>query len=394
MLCIFSFVVWVNIVSLFRKQIIYLICSLINDYTMIKTLFVRIFFFLYCMTVAIPAFPCTGITFNAKDGSHVVARTIEWGGSFLNSCYVVVPRGYTQQSYIPGGSTDGMVFTSRYGYVGFAVEQKEFVAEGLNEAGLSAGLFYFPNYGEYEAYDPGQKSSTISDLQLVSWVLGNFGSVEEVKSGIGSVRIVGLDSAASTVHWRFADATGKQIVLEIIDGKLCFYDNELGVLTNSPGFDWQITNLNNYVNLFPGSAPADKLGEISLAPFGAGSGFLGLPGDVTPPSRFVRAAFYQTSVSRPDNALGAVLASFQILNNFDIPTGIEFSRNQTPTQMPSATQWTSATDMTNRMIYYRTMYNSSIRCIKLESINFSRTKFIVKPLDSVRQQPIFYIDIK
>ena len=67
---------------------------------MIKTLFVRIFFFLYCMTVAIPAFPCTGITFNAKDGSHVVARTIEWGGSFLNSCYVVVPRGYTQQSYL------------------------------------------------------------------------------------------------------------------------------------------------------------------------------------------------------------------------------------------------------------------------------------------------------
>ena len=85
---------------------------------------------------------CTGITLKAKDGAYVVARTIEWGGSNLNSRYVVVPRGYSQHSYTPQG-TDGMEFTARYGYVGMAVEQEEFVAEGLNEAGLSAGLFYF-----------------------------------------------------------------------------------------------------------------------------------------------------------------------------------------------------------------------------------------------------------
>ena len=67
-----------------------------------------------------------------------------------------------------------MEFTSRYGYVGLAVEQKEFVAEGLNEAGLSAGLFYFPGYGKYEEYDPTRKASSIADLQLVSWLLGSF----------------------------------------------------------------------------------------------------------------------------------------------------------------------------------------------------------------------------
>lgn len=89
---------------------------------------------------------CTGITLKAKDGAYVVARTIEWGGSNLNSRYVVVPRGYSQHSYTPQG-TDGMEFIARYGYVGMAVEQEEFVAEGLNEAGLSAGLFYFPGYG-------------------------------------------------------------------------------------------------------------------------------------------------------------------------------------------------------------------------------------------------------
>ena len=75
---------------------------------------------------------CTGITLTAKDNAHVVARTIEWGGSELNSQYVIVPRGYSQQSLTPGGSLSSMEFTSRYGYVGLAVEQKEFVAEGLN----------------------------------------------------------------------------------------------------------------------------------------------------------------------------------------------------------------------------------------------------------------------
>ena len=78
-----------------------------------------------------PAHACTGITLASQDGTTIVARTIEWGGSDLNSQYVIVPRGYTQQAYIPGGGK-GMAFTARYGYVGFAVEQKDFVAEGVN----------------------------------------------------------------------------------------------------------------------------------------------------------------------------------------------------------------------------------------------------------------------
>lgn len=127
---------------------------------------------------------CTGITLKAKDGSCIVARTIEWGGSNLNSQYVVVPRGYEQQSYIPGGTTEGMIFTARYGYIGLAVEQEQFVAEGLNEAGLSAGLFYFPQYGKYEAYNPKEKASSIADLQLVSWILGSCKTVDEVKESI------------------------------------------------------------------------------------------------------------------------------------------------------------------------------------------------------------------
>nr|WP_308770028.1 choloylglycine hydrolase family protein [uncultured Bacteroides sp.] len=356
------------------------------------------FMFLGVMaTVAVflsqPSQACTGITLTAKDSTQILARTIEWGGSDLNSCYVVVPRGYTAQSYVPGGQ-DGMKFTAKYGYVGLSVEQKEFVAEGLNEKGLSAGLFYFPNYGQYEAYKTEWKSSSIADLQLVAWVLGNCQTVDEVMESLKEVHVVAIDPRASTVHWRFADVSGRQVVLEIVDGQLHFYENELGVLTNSPGFEWQLTNLNNYVNLYAGSAQPQEFGKLTLRSLGAGSGFLGMPGDVTPPSRFVRAAFYQTTAPQQENAHQTVLQGFQILNNFDIPVGIEFQGGKIPANIPSATQWTSATDMRHRMIYFRTMYNASIRSIDLNKIDFQRVKYRAVPLDTVKEQPVKEVSIR
>ena len=341
-----------------------------------------------------PANACTGITLKSQDGHSIVARTIEWGGSDLNSQYVIVPRGHRQQSLLPEGGTDGMTFTARYGYVGLSVEQETFVAEGLNEAGLSAGLFYFPAYGQYEAYQPAEKSTTIADLQLVSYVLGQCATIDEVKEAVTRVHVVQIDPRASTVHWRFTDPSGRQIVLEIIEGgKVCFYDNPLGVLTNSPGLEWHLTNLNNYVNLYPGPAKNQELDGKTLSQFGAGSGFLGLPGDITPPSRFVRAAFYQATAPRQATAQDAILQGFQILNNFDIPVGIEFAEGKVPANIPSATQWTSATDPIGRAIYFRTMYNSTIRCISLKEIDFTTVAYRAVPMDRVKQQPVEKISI-
>ena len=358
---------------------------------MIRRLFVVLL--VMCAGWSQPAGACTGITLVSKDGARVLARTIEWGGSNLNSRYVVVPRGYTQPILLPGGK-QGTLFTAQYGYVGFAVEQEIFVAEGMNEAGLSAGLFYFPGYGQYPEYDPQQKSTTVADLQLVPWILGRCRTVEEVEAAVRELRVVSIDPRASTVHWRFAEPSGRQLVLEIIKGELHFYENTLGVLTNSPSFEWHLTNLNNYVNLFPGTAPNQQLGNIELSSFGAGSGFLGIPGDVTPPSRFVRAAFYQASAPQQETALETVFQCFQILNNFDIPVGIEFPLGQVPCDIPSATQWTSVTDMRNHVIYYRTMYNSVIRNIDLRSIDFSTVRYRAVSMDGTKRQAVETIKIE
>ena len=95
-------------------------------------------FIVACLLLAwqFKADACTGISMFSADGSYFQARTIEWAGSNLNSVYVVVPRNFSQTSFTPKGK-NGMTFKAKYGYVGLAVEEKEFVAEGLNEAGLS-----------------------------------------------------------------------------------------------------------------------------------------------------------------------------------------------------------------------------------------------------------------
>lgn len=337
---------------------------------------------------------CTGVSFLAKDGGYVQARTIEWGESYLPSEYVIIPRGQDLTSYTPTG-VNGVKFRSRYGVVGLAIIQKEFVAEGLNEAGLSAGLFYFPRYGKYEEYDPAQNAHTLSDLQVVVWMLSQFSTIDEVKTALKGVRVISLDEPGktSTVHWRIGDAKGNQVVLEFVDGVAHFYDNKVGVLTNSPGFPWQVTNLNNYVSLHPGGVEPQQLGDVTLVPFGAGAGFHGLPGDVTPPSRFVRIAFYKATAPQCNTAFDAILQSFLILNNFDIPIGIEHAAGKSP-DIPSATQWTSAIDLTGRKVYYKTAYNNSIRCIDMHKIDFGKVKYQSHPLDKERRQPIEEIVIK
>lgn len=192
---------------------------------------------------------------------------------------------------------------------------------------------------------------------------------------------------ARTIEWGGSDLNSRYVIVPR------FYDNTLGVLTNSPGFEWQMTNLNNYVNLYPGSAKIDEFRNLKLAPFGAGSGFLGLPGDVTPPSRFVRAAFYQSTAPQQNTALETVLQGFQILNNFDIPIDIEFSKDEDIADIPSAIQWTSVTDLKNRKIYYRTMYNSAIRCIDLNTINFEKIKYRDAALDGSKLQPVHTLNL-
>ena len=213
------------------------------------------------LAVSAQALACTGITLNGADGSRVTARSIEWGSSVLPTTLVVVPRGTPSQTQTALGA--GMQYKNTIGYAGLSIEDKSFVVEGLNEKGLSAGLFFFPGYGQYPIYDAAQKDKTLSDMEFVAWVLGNFDSVKAARAALPDIRVAERFKGAGTVHYRIADKTGEQIVVEIVDGKMRIFDNPIGVLTNSPGFEWQMTNLNNFMNLKPGHTPEVNWNGVS-----------------------------------------------------------------------------------------------------------------------------------
>ncbi len=359
-----------------------------------KRLFLLVGMVLFGAVGAHEASACTGISLGAKDGSRVVARTVEWASSAMECGYVVAPRGHKHQSLTPTGE-NGMKYTALYGYVGIYTEYAPFIVEGINEAGLSAGLFFFPQYGKYMKYDPAHNSRTLCDMQFVSWVLSRFSSIEQMKSAMEEIDLVSLDHRIGTVHWRIAEPDGKMVVLEFMDGKPCFYDNPLGVIANSPGFEWQMMNLNNYLNLQPGAASAQTIAEgVELRAFGGGSGMLGLPGDYTPPSRFVRAAFMQTTAPVQETGFDASMMAFHLLNNFDVPVGFQNLPGKTPEGLQSATQFTSVTDQTAMRMYYRTAWNSNIRCIDLMNIDFSRVHFQTHPLDESKVQPVEMIKVR
>lgn len=336
---------------------------------------------------------CTGISLRAQDGSQVVARTVEWAATPMQCGYVVAPRGHEQQSYTPTGA-NGLKYRSKYGYVGIYTEYEPFVVEGINESGLAAGLFFFPQYGEYAQYNEADNDKTICDMQFVSWVLSQFSSIDQVKAAMKDVTLVTLSNKIGAVHWRIVEPDGRMVVLEVVQGVPHFYENTLGVITNAPGFQWHMTNLNNYINLEAGSAPDMTLKPgITLSPLGHGSGMLGLPGDFTSPSRFVRATFYQTTSPVWTDGFATVVQAFHILNNFDIPIGSQHAKADIPKDMPSATQFTSATDQTAKKLYYRTAWNSNIRCIDLKAIDFATVKYTSQPLDKVKEQPVEMVQI-
>ena len=402
-------------------------------------------FLYFLLAVALFALParmeaCTGIALSSANGARVLARTVEWAASPMQCGYAVVPRGYSQISFTPSGK-DGLKFKAKYGYVGIYTDYQDFVVEGVNESGLSAGLFFFPAFGEYTPYVAKRKSLALCDLQVVSWVLSQFSSIDEIKSAIEKkeVDIISIDSRIGTVHWRFAEPGGRVVVLEFTEGKAKFYENPLGVLTNSPIFPWHLTNLANYINLRSGSSqPLQLANGLQVKPLGGGTGMLGLPGDFTPPSRFVRAAMLQSSAPLLPDAQQTALQAFHLLNSFDIPIGLQHAPGQAPDGLPSATQFTSATAITPAVgaspvgtssavgtspaagaspsasaslaagaspsastspastsptagayqikFYYRTAWNSAIRCINLNSINFATVQYHTAPLDKEPEQ--------
>ena len=336
---------------------------------------------------------CTGITLKAQDGAVVYGRTMEWGSFDLLSRVVIIPRGHPFAGQTPD-QKPGKTWTGTYGLVGLDAVEKDVIADGMNEKGLTVGLFYHPGFAEYPAYDPALAADSIAPLDVGQFLLSQCATLEEVRSAIAKVRVVPVVEPAIGVappmHYFVTEASGKAIVIEFLKGEMKIFDNPLGVLTNAPSYDWHETNLRNYINLSPVALPGKKIGELDFKPLGGGSGMIGLPGDNTPPSRFIRAVAATKTARVTPTGEETIYELFRILDNFNLPLGAaEGSGAEKTHGMRSSTIWTTGYDTKNLRMFYHTQNNRRVRMLDLTRIDFEKGGDVLKlPLDKEKTQDI------
>jgi len=314
-------------------------------------------------------FACTDAYIVAQDGAMMSARSMEFGIP-MDSRLVVRPRESAFESPAPNGAK-GPHWKGKYGFVYLDGLQLDAAVDGLNEAGLGIGVLFFPGFAGYETVAPADHAKALSHIQFSAWVLSQFANIDEVKAALPGVKVWGEslpNFGILPLHYVIHDATGKSIVCEWVGGKLKVYDDTTGVMTNSPPYDWHMTNLDNYVRLSPDNASAKKIGGVTYAATGQGSGLLGMPGDPSPPSRLVQTVFALNAAVKPKNTEEAFVLAQKLMNRVDIPKGLVRDPN---TGDADTTEWAVFRDHTNKIYYYRTYGDMTPQALDFKKIDFS-----------------------
>lgn len=318
---------------------------------------------------------CTDFLLVASNASVVNGRSVEFGTD-LKSELLVGGKGTQKQSPAPLGGK-GLSWTARYGYVGTSAYNRDIISDGMNEAGLSIGALWLPT-SRYK-HDVSQDKALVVEL-FASWVLGTCATVDEVKHKLNNhdVEVWGdlvLDEK-SPLHFPIHDEAGRSIVVEFTNRETQVYDNPVGVVTNDPPFPWQITNIQNYVGLSNVDAEPIEIGLKRFAQPGHGSGMRGVPGDSTPPSRFIRTVFnkyFAEHAQRPKNSEEACNLALHLLNTVDIPKGTSASRTQDgETPEYDYPQLVVVKALTDKVFSFRTYDNPTIMRVDLKELDLSK----------------------
>lgn len=227
---------------------------------------------------------------------------------------------------------------------------------------------------EYENVTSSVDSSRVIEVSdLPVWILGNFEDIGSLEKALRELVVWGevnrLIQEIPPLHFSLHDRFEGSMVIEFIDGQTNIYDNPNGVLTNAPKLPWHLTNLRNYANLSPYLKEADING-IHYKGMGFGSGYFGIPGDGTPPSRFVRVSLFKEFANPVETPEEGVMLALHILNTVDIPAGVA-KRKGTGLASFESTQWITVKDHVNLKLYFRSYDCASLFLVDLDKVDFS-----------------------
>ncbi len=313
---------------------------------------------------------CTAISVTAQ--AHYFGRNLDYSCSFGEKI-TVTPRNYRF------AFRNGSVAESHYAIIGMALPYRNYPLyfDATNEKGLSAAGLRFADNAHYEKPESGKEN--IASFEVIPWLLSQCASVFEAEQLLEDIRITdeAFDETLkpSPLHWMIADRH-KTITVEQTQRGFKVFENHPGVLTNNPPFDMQMFYLTNFLSVSPEEPKNLFSKQLGLTPYSKGMGAIGLPGDFSSASRFVKACFLTLNAIYPDSEQEMINHFFHMLYSVFQQKGCV--RNGEDNEI---THYTSCCN-TSRCVYYYTTYdNSQINAVDLYQENLEGESLITYDLE-------------
>ena len=319
---------------------------------------------------------CTSLTFQTKD--FYFGRNLDLEYNFGEKI-VVTPRQYPFVFKFAG------TLAQHYAIIGTAqiTDGCPLYAEAVNEKGLCLAGLNFPGNAVY-AKAPAERKTNLAPFELFGFLLGSCATVQEAEEKLKTVCITHTafkdGYPVAPLHWHIADKD-RSLVLECTEDGMHIYENPVGVLTNNPPFPFHLTNLQNYMHLTPNPPKNRFAPALDLSPYGLGLGAMGLPGDASPASRFVRAVFCKWNSEQPESEEASVTQFFHILDNVAMVSGTVL----TPENKLDKTTYSSCINASRGIYYCKTYNNNQISAVRLFDTAFAAKDLIEFPMPDTQQ---------
>lgn len=323
---------------------------------------------------------CTAATYKTND--FYMGRTLDYEFSYGDEI-TVTPRNYSF-TLRHGGKLE-----NHYAIIGMAHVAGNYPLyyDAINEKGLGIAGLNFVGNATYKPVNPDSDKKQITQFELIPFILGTCASLKEAKEALKNMDLVDTPFSpqlpVGSLHWLIADETGS-ITVEAVKEGLMIYDNPAGVLTNNPPFPQQMFQLNNYMHLSPKQPVNTFSKDLPLNTYSRGMGALGLPGDLSSSSRFVRASYVKMNSRCNGDELSSVSQFFHILGSVDQQRGCcEVTEGKY-----EITLYTSCCNATKGIYYYTTYENHQITAVDMHREDLDGNEVKGYPLQM--KQQVFY----
>lgn len=313
---------------------------------------------------------CTAATYKTKD--FYFGRTLDYEHSYVDEV-TITPEKY------PFHFIENERLTSHYAMIGMAyvVQDYPLYYDAVNEKGLAMAGLNFPGRAVY--HECVQGKDNIAQYEFIPWILGRCATLEEARCLLENINLLNTPFndklPVADLHWIISDQKGS-LTVEAVEEGIRIYDNPVGILTNNPPFDIQMAGLDDYMGLSAKSPHNTFAPELSLKNYSRGMGAIGLPGDLSSRSRFVRAAFVKMNSVSGSSEEESVNQFFHILDSVAQQRGC----CEVGEGIYEITIYTSCCNTCKGLYYYTTYDNHQITVVDMHREDLSGDTLIRFPL--------------